>query len=115
MTATVFAVLLTVLPALAYLSWPLQSPLSFSHLDRHCKDTPPISVSEFHYRHRALVEVLRALNSSAYIAEPGASAAYYGNISQSQWKLSERPLLFIVTPDGPDGQVTILTPKVNYI
>jgi hypothetical protein len=39
-----------------------------------------------------------------YIAEPGASAAYFVNISGSTWGLSERPFLLIIMPeDGGDG------------
>jgi Xaa-Pro aminopeptidase len=58
---------------------------------------------------------LDALNASAYIAEPGASAQFYGNISLSHWFLSERPLLLIISPkvDGEDIQpmVSVLTPQ----
>lgn len=54
------------------------------------------------------------LNGSAYVAEPGASALFFGNISKASWQLSERPLLLIVSPLVDEGevsaQVTILTP-----
>lgn len=88
----------------------------FAHLRDHCADTPPIAASEFHQRQAALAQTLHALNGSAYIAEPGANALFFGNISQSSWHLSERPLLLIVSPvqisDGPiEAKVTILTPK----
>jgi len=50
-----------------------------------------------------------SLNASAYITEPGPSAHYYANISS--WKLSERPLLLIISPDASlRPNVTILTP-----
>ena len=54
------------------------------------------------------------MGASAYIAEPGANAGYYANISGSHWGLSERPLLLIITPEkkttGISGKVSILTP-----
>ncbi|KAK0429595.1 Creatinase/aminopeptidase [Armillaria borealis] len=55
-----------------------------------------------------LGETLTTLNTSAYIAEPGASALYYANVSSSHWHLSERPLLLIV---DSSARVTVLTPK----
>jgi hypothetical protein len=84
----------------------------FEHLHSHCAHIQPIAESSFLHRQRALASVLRALNgsthlrlnASTYIAEPGASAAYFANISGSAWGLSERPFLLIVTPeDGGDG------------
>ncbi|KAF8636601.1 hypothetical protein AX17_003411 [Amanita inopinata Kibby_2008] len=66
-----------------------------------------------------LAEQLHALNASAYIAEPGSNAQYYGNISNSDWKLSERPLLLVITPSTMHSvvgaQVTILTPKFEAL
>jgi hypothetical protein len=54
------------------------------------------------------------LNASAYIAEPGASSLFYGNISSSNWHLSERPLLLIITPlqigDEIEAKISVLTP-----
>lgn len=96
--------------------WQRHSSLPLALLARHCEDTLPIARSEFLDRQTALAGVLRMLNASAYIVEPGASAAYFGNISTSHWKLSERPLLLIITPSGESGdaqaKVNILTPKV---
>ncbi|RDB21302.1 putative peptidase C18A7.01 [Hypsizygus marmoreus] len=87
----------------------------FAHLENHCANLHPISSSEFHRRQTTLAAVLRSLNASAYIAEPGASATFYGNISNVQWKLSERPLLLIVTPvpsgDNTKAKISLLTPK----
>lgn len=88
----------------------------FAHLRAHCAGVPPIGAAEFHQRQAALAQTLHALNGSAYIAEPGANALFFGNISQSSWHLSERPLLLIVSPmqtsDGSiEPKVTILTPK----
>lgn len=75
----------------------------------------PISVSEFHQRQQTLAETLHDLNASAYIVEPSASSLYYANISSSSWHLSERPLLFIISPRlSEDGTIraesSILTP-----
>ena len=53
--------------------------------------------------------------SPAYIAEPGANGLYFANISDSDWHLSERPLLIIISPfpgyEGIEPVVTIITPK----
>ncbi|KDQ60659.1 hypothetical protein JAAARDRAFT_31632 [Jaapia argillacea MUCL 33604] len=87
------------------------------HLSSHCAHIPPISPSEFVDRQTSLAQTLRSLNASAYVAEPGASAQFYGNISDSRWHLSERPLLLIITPNHDtstghvQSKVTILTPK----
>ncbi|KAG5716297.1 hypothetical protein E4T56_gene10642 [Termitomyces sp. T112] len=83
--------------------------------NNHCAHTSPIDKFEYYRRQNALVEKLLALNASAYIAEPGASATFFGNISQTNWKLSERPLLLIITPsealEGPLAKISVLTPK----
>ncbi|KAJ3821175.1 peptidase M24, structural domain-containing protein [Lentinula raphanica] len=88
---------------------------AFHDLDNHCQSAKPITASEFHDRQRRLAETLLDLNASAYIAEPGASAQYFGNISTASWKLSERPLLLIITPhlvndSQVEAKVSILTP-----
>jgi Xaa-Pro aminopeptidase len=93
----------------------LISSNSFSHLAGHCYHATPIGLAEFNERQKSLARVLHAHNASAYVAEPGANAQYYGNISSSHWGLSERPLLLIITPhvtgdDNVVGQVTVLTP-----
>lgn len=87
----------------------------FPHLGSHCADVPPISSSEFYARQTRLAQALADLNASAYVAEPGANAAYFGNITSSSWHLSERPLLLIITADLSDPhavkpKVSILTP-----
>ncbi|KAG6845226.1 hypothetical protein H0H87_012218 [Tephrocybe sp. NHM501043] len=75
--------------------------------------------AEYVRRQKALAEKLLALNASAYIAEPGASASFFANISLTSWKLSERPLLLIVTPsettEGPAGRISLLTPKASSV
>jgi len=88
---------------------------SFSHLAKHCADTPPIGSSEFYLRQKSLARILHSVNASAYIAEPGASAQFFANISSSRWHLSERPLLLIVSPqivhDEVEAKISILTPS----
>ncbi|KAF8840976.1 Creatinase/aminopeptidase [Paxillus ammoniavirescens] len=80
----------------------------------HCEAAQPILASEFLQRQHRLALALHKLNASAYIAEPGANALFFGNISDASWHLSERPLLLMVSPLVRDGevsaQVTILTP-----
>ncbi|TBU50944.1 Creatinase/aminopeptidase [Dichomitus squalens] len=87
----------------------------FSHLAAHCAHIPPIAAESFIARQDALAQTLHSLGAAAYIAEPGASAGFYGNLSGSHWGLSERPLLLIVQPqEAHDGTVraniSILTP-----
>ncbi|GJJ12267.1 hypothetical protein Clacol_006508 [Clathrus columnatus] len=87
-------------------------PISFRN---YCDSIPPISSEEFHARQNALARELHISNASAYIAEPGANALYFGNISQASWHLSERPLLLIISPTISnatiEAKLTILTPK----
>ncbi|KZP23639.1 peptidase M24 [Athelia psychrophila] len=82
----------------------------FTHLGRHCAHTSAIGPSEYHARQKALAKRLQATNASAYIAEPGANAHFFGNISKSHWGLSERPLLLIISPNEGEAKVTVLTP-----
>ncbi|KAJ7582622.1 peptidase M24, structural domain-containing protein [Mycena floridula] len=78
----------------------------------HCAKLPSISKNEFLARQTALAKTLHSLGAAAYIAEPGADAKFYGNIS---WSLSERPLLLIISPlvsgDDIEAKVTLLTPR----
>lgn len=95
-------------------AFPLLKP--FSDLANHCKSSQPITAEEFHERQQRLASTLHHLNASAFIAEPGASAHYFGNISATAWKLSERPLLLIITPvlvndTQIEAKVSILTPQ----
>lgn len=54
------------------------------------------------------------MNASAYIAEPGANAQFFANISSNQWELTERPLLLVISPqivkDKVEAKITVLTP-----
>jgi Xaa-Pro aminopeptidase len=84
-------------------------------LRTHCADVTPIPHADFLARQHALAQALHASNASAFVAEPGPSAAYLANLGGATWYLSERPLLLLVSPVvAPDGsvspQVTILTP-----
>jgi len=84
-------------------------------LAAHCKDAQPIHATELLERQRQLAYALHALKGSAYVAEPGASALFFGNISDASWQLSERPFLLIISPLVDQGEVsariTILTPS----
>ncbi|KAJ7043199.1 Creatinase/aminopeptidase [Mycena alexandri] len=81
---------------------------------QRCDHLSPITAAELQARQTSLARVLSQLNASAYISEPGASSLYYGNISTSNWRLSERPLLLMITPqqngDEIEAKVSILTP-----
>ncbi|KZT11274.1 peptidase M24 [Laetiporus sulphureus 93-53] len=93
----------------------LNTEPDFSHLADHCAHISPIPASSFVQRQQALAETLHSLNASAYIAEPGASAGYFANLSEAQWFLSERPLLLIISPEVDaeeqvKARVSILTP-----
>ncbi|KAK0185836.1 peptidase M24, structural domain-containing protein [Armillaria mellea] len=89
-------------------AYPSRLPRLPSLTPSHCSHLGPLPASEFHARLTTLGETLTALNASAYIVEPGASALYYTNVSSSHWHLSERPLLLIV---DASARVTVLTPK----
>ncbi|CDO72871.1 hypothetical protein BN946_scf185002.g56 [Trametes cinnabarina] len=93
---------------------PGTSP-DFSHLAEHCAHIPPIPHHSFVKRQDNLAQTLHALGASAYVAEPGASAAYFANISGLHWGLSERPLLLIVRPTQDENgdvraNISVLTP-----
>ena len=90
-------------------------PPDFSHLANHCANAQPIPPSEFHYRQKRLAKQLHTLNASAYIAEPGFNAQFFGNLSLDVWHLSERPLLLIISPqivnEEVEANITVLTPS----
>ncbi|KAJ7702316.1 peptidase M24, structural domain-containing protein [Mycena rosella] len=94
--------------------WATPTPPEFPVLAKHCEHLGPITAAEFRTRQNSLAKILTNLNASAYIAEPGASSLFYGNISNSDWRLSERPLLLIITPQQIGGEVeakvSVLTP-----
>jgi hypothetical protein len=82
-------------------------------LASHCSDAQPINGSEILQRQENLAKILYENGASAYIAEPGANAQYFGNISEATWHLSERPLLLIILPTleaNIVAKVTVLTP-----
>ena len=94
--------------------WHIRQTADFSALATHCATVRPIPTSSFIDRQDRLAQTLHSLGASAYIAEPGANAAYYANLSLSTWHLSERPLLLLITPAEENGvitgKLTILTP-----
>ncbi len=95
--------------AACLLAYSSRLPKLTSKAASHCSHLGPLlPASEYHARLSALGETLTTLNVSAYLAEPGASALYYVNVSSSHWHLSERPLLLIV---DSSSRVTVLTPK----
>jgi hypothetical protein len=94
----------------------IEAASTFLHLAEHCAGASPISSAEFYQRQKSLARVLHSLNALAYIAEPGATAQFFGNISSNQWHLSERPLLLMVSPhlvnnDEIEATIHILTPS----
>ncbi|PSR94075.1 hypothetical protein PHLCEN_2v4503 [Hermanssonia centrifuga] len=106
---------------LSLLAFRLRNPLApspvadFSGLKEHCAHVSPIPTKSFIKRQDLLAKTLHSLGASAYIAEPGANAGFYANLSGSHWHLSERPLLLIVTPTVDEkgairGNISILTP-----
>ena len=76
----------------------LRRPPHFAHLAHHCPAVAPVPPVSFIDRQDSLARTLHALGAAAYVAEPGADAAYYANLSAAAWHLSERPLLLVVTP-----------------
>ena len=81
-----------------------------------CADAAPIPAAHFYDRQRSLATALHHLNASAFIVEPGPTAQYYFNVSTTNWKLSERPLLFFLSPEVLDDgvivpKITVLAPK----
>ncbi len=93
----------------------INNPPDFSYLANHCAHIAPISSQSFVSRQDSLADTLHSLGAAAYIAEPGASAGFFANLSHSHWGLSERPLLLIVQPQADDqgvirANVSILTP-----
>ncbi|KAJ6547073.1 Creatinase/aminopeptidase [Mycena capillaripes] len=100
--------------ALVYLNTGFGRDFTTPVISKHCEHLGPITATEFQARQNSLAKTLNELNASAYIAEPGASSMFFGNFSKSDWALSERPLLLIITPQqiGNDfmAKVSILTP-----
>ncbi|KAI0082761.1 peptidase M24 [Panus rudis PR-1116 ss-1] len=96
--------------------WFGKTTLDFSHLTKHCAHLGPIPAQSYIARQDELARLLHNLNASAYIAEPGANAAYFGNLSLSHWHLSERPLLLVITPARDEygsvrANLSVLTPS----
>ena len=87
-------------------------------LAQHCAHIRPIAPEEFHARQRALAQVLYDNGNGTYVAEPGAYAQYFGNVSASAWRLSERPLLLVVSPEiemGAEGGGVSVRPRLTIV
>jgi Xaa-Pro aminopeptidase len=92
----------------------------YAHIRGYCAHTQPINSSEFISRQQRLASLLLEQNA-IYVAEPGANGLYFANISSTMWHLSERPLLFVLSPGRPTkaqdtsdsdvSEITVLTPK----
>lgn len=90
----------------------------FEHLRAHCANATPISAQTFVDRQLALARVLHKGGIGAYVAEPGASATYFANVSAREWHTSERVFLVVISPvvDDDSGgdvraRVRVLAPK----
>jgi len=66
-------------------------------LNGYCDHISPIDEDELSWRRSSLGKQITASNSIAYIVEPGASMKYLSSVS---WKVSERPFLLVIHPDG---------------
>jgi Xaa-Pro aminopeptidase len=106
-----------------FIWWHTSSRPTFPRLKKYCASIPPIAVIEYESRRTKLSHTLHDLNVSAYITEPSSNGLYFANISTSEWSLSERPLLIVITPEHQTmnygekssiiikSRLTILTPK----
>jgi Xaa-Pro aminopeptidase len=93
-------------------------PIPKVDLEGYCSKVPGIPTSEFEARQAALAQTLQTIGGGSYLAEPGASAGYFGNLSSSHWHLSERPLLLHISLEKSKDteaqaapHVTVLTPS----
>ena len=77
--------------------------------------------STFTDRLGRLVSVLKETDSqhpTVWIAEPGPSSSYFiGAFASSDWHLSERPFLVVITPaeDGVSPNITLLSPEFERL
>jgi hypothetical protein len=71
----------------------------FSYDYSALKDIPLIAKAEFLHRQEELAAQIGEEKVDAFIAESGGTTQYYANFSGSQWELSERPFLLVVTPE----------------
>jgi Xaa-Pro aminopeptidase len=62
-------------------------------------DVPQIAHAEFVDRQKELASRIAEEKVDAFIAESGGTTQYYANFSYTDWGLSERPFLLVVTPD----------------
>lgn len=115
-TAASMAFLTTALFLLLFRPSALLRPphAPFAQLAGYCAHIPPVPPASFVARQDTLAATLHALGAAAYVAEPGANAAFFANLSAAAWRLSERPLLLVLTPAVDGARVTarlsVLTP-----
>ncbi|GAA6063783.1 hypothetical protein JCM10212_005572 [Sporobolomyces blumeae] len=89
---------------------------SYLSHDRQCPGLERVGVDEFGARRDRLATVLLGPDRAgwgAYVTEPSANTLYYLNLTQSDWYLSERPWLAVLTPSSAaprKSHVSILTP-----
>ncbi|GAA5903160.1 hypothetical protein JCM5296_003357 [Sporobolomyces johnsonii] len=81
-----------------------------------CPALPFIGNDEYTARRDQLADLLRGEDGKswgAYVSEPSANGLYYVNLTQSNWYLSERPWLVVITPSSSSNSsshLSILTP-----
>ncbi|GAA5914471.1 uncharacterized protein JCM6883_004809 [Sporobolomyces salmoneus] len=96
--------------------------IDFSWLahEKQCPGLKMIGVEEFTARRDRLARLLKGEDEKgwgAYVTEPSANTLYYLNLTQSNWYLSERPWLAVVTPSSSSSasstahHLSILTPS----
>ncbi|GAA5958682.1 hypothetical protein JCM3765_006002, partial [Sporobolomyces pararoseus] len=83
--------------------------------EKQCPSLKKIGVKEFTARRNRLAQLLRGEDSKgfgAYVTEPSANTLYYLNLTQSNWYLSERPWLAVITPSSSSRHhISVLTPS----
>ncbi|TFK42729.1 Creatinase/aminopeptidase [Crucibulum laeve] len=88
------------------------SLVHLSQVSTHCSNVPPIDSVEYLARQTSLAKALQSAGALAYIAEPGANTQYFAGFSNTHWRLSERPLLLVISLNSNgESQVSIVTPK----
>ncbi|ORY88833.1 peptidase M24, structural domain-containing protein [Leucosporidium creatinivorum] len=98
-------------PAAAAIDWSWLAP------EKQCPGLQGIGQDEFTARRTQLAELLKGEDGKswgAYVSEPGPNTLYYANLTQSDWYLSERPWLLVITPSTSDthsSRLSILTPS----
>ena len=98
-------------------SVPPLEPAFLAHCTSLLSPTPSTYIDRL-YRLVSAVQQTEASLPAVWIAEPGPSSSYFiGAFSSSDWHLSERPFLIVVTPatDGVTPNITILCPEFERL